>query len=160
MKKLIALILALITAAAVFPGCSLLFAVNDQKAEEPVVTAKPEPVQTTAPATAEPEEIIREEIVLTKENFDEYINGELPILVDFWADWCGPCMKLAPTVEEIAAESDGSYLVGKVNIDEQPELAARFGVNAIPTVIVFQNGKEIKRSVGLVSKEALLDLLK
>ena len=155
MKKLIALILALITAAAVFPGCSLLFAVNDQKAGEPVVTAKPEPVQTTAPAAAEPEEI-----VLTKENFDEYINGDIPILVDFWAEWCGPCMKLAPTVEEIAAESDGSYLVGKVNIDEQPELAARFGVNAIPTVIVFQNGKEIKRSVGLVSKEALLDLLK
>ena len=157
MKKLTAFILMILT-AAVFCACTLPIAQEDDATEPPAASAKPE--ATEAPATDEPADIIREEITLTKDNFDEYANGEIPILVDFWADWCGPCMKLAPTVAEIAAESDGSYLVGKINIDEQPELAMRFGVSAIPTLIVFQNGQELKRSVGLISKAEVLDLLK
>lgn len=177
MKKLIAIILLLSSAALLFAGCTPL---ADEKVEgkqeintsagnegatllpeNNVATQSPENGPATqSPDNGEQSAIIREEIVLTKENFGEYANGDIPILVDFWAEWCGPCMKLAPTIEEIAQESDGSYLVGKINIDEQPELAERFDVYAIPTLIVFQNGQEINRSVGLISKSEVLDLLK
>ena len=111
----------------------------------------PAPAETAAPAG--------EEIVLTKENFDEEIAGDTPILVDFWASWCGPCMQLAPIVEELAKLSDGSYRVGKVNVDEQIELAERFEISAIPLVIVFRNGEEVARNLGLTDRATLEALI-
>ena len=79
------------------------------------------------------------ELELTLDNFDAEIGKSTPILVDFWAAWCGPCRMLSGVIQQLANESDGSYRVGKVNVDEQPELAKRFGIASIPTVILFRN---------------------
>ncbi len=99
-------------------------------------------------------------ITLTKNNFDaEVLNSEKPVLIDFWAPWCGPCRMVSPVVDEIAQESDGTYKVGKINVDEQPELAAKFGVMSIPTLIVMKNGKVASTSVGARSKQAILSML-
>ena len=96
------------------------------------------------------------EIILTKENFEtEVLKSELPVLVDFWASWCGPCKMLAPTVAQIAEEYSGKVKVGKVNVDEQDELSREYGIVSIPTVILFKNGQPVKTSVGLVPKETL-----
>ncbi len=96
---------------------------------------------------------------ITKENFEEQvIRSPQPVLVDFWAEWCGPCRMLGPVIEELAEERT-DVRVGKVNVDEEPDLASRFSVMSIPTVIVFKNGAEERRSVGLVPKQTLLDLL-
>lgn len=100
------------------------------------------------------------EIILTKENFDAEINGATPILVDFWASWCGPCKMLMPIIDQIANEAGGSYRVGKVNVDEQGELAMRYGIQSIPTLIVFKNGEEVNRSLGVRPKGAILEMLK
>ena len=100
------------------------------------------------------------EYTLTKSNFEEIVlNSKEPVLVDFWAAWCGPCMMLAPTVEQVAKQANGSYKVGKVNVDEQPALAAKYGIESIPTLIVFKNGSLVKKSVGLCSKEQILSML-
>ena len=100
------------------------------------------------------------EIILTGENFDKEIAGDTPILVDFWASWCGPCRMLAPTIEQLANESDGSYRVGKVNVDDEGDIARRFGIQSIPTLIVFKNGQELKRELGVRPKAAILEMLK
>ena len=101
------------------------------------------------------------EIVVTKENFEtEVLSSELPVLVDFWADWCGPCRMVAPILEEMARDLEGKIKVGKVNVDEQGELAAMFGVSSIPTMIVFMDGKAVKGAVGARPRaqiEALLE---
>ena len=81
--------------------------------------------------------------------FDAAVNAAPLALVDFWADWCGPCRMLAPLVDQLAGEYDGKVLVGKVNVDEEPELARRFGVMSIPTVVVLKNGQEVDRLVGV-----------
>lgn len=94
---------------------------------------------------------------LNNSNFDESISKG-NVLVDFWAPWCGPCRMLAPTLEEIADENP-QITIAKVNIDDEPDLAAKFGVMSIPTVIVFKNGEKAGQSVGLVSKEKLIALL-
>lgn len=97
------------------------------------------------------------EITLTTQNFEEEVlKSEKPVLVDFWATWCGPCMRQAPIVEELAAEG---YSVGKVDVDQQPELAGRYGVMSIPTLVVFKGGKEAQRLVGLTAKSDLKRLL-
>ena len=99
-------------------------------------------------------------ITITKENFDTEVKGSaMPVLVDFWASWCGPCRMLSPVVDEIAGERS-DIAVGKVNVDEQPELAQRFGVMSIPTLIVFKDGAISKQTVGVQPKQAILDLLK
>ena len=101
------------------------------------------------------------EIRITKDNFEaEVLDSKIPVLVDFWATWCGPCMMLAPTVEEIAKEYEGTVKVGKINVDEEPELAATFGIMSIPTVMVFKNGEVTSTAVGVRPKDALLDMLK
>ena len=96
---------------------------------------------------------------LTSENFEQTLKGTaLPILVDFYADWCGPCKMLAPTIEEIAAGAV-DFHIAKVNVDEAPALAEKFGVMSIPTLIVLQSGREVARAVGLRPKDAILALL-
>lgn len=98
-------------------------------------------------------------IVLTNENFhQEVILADKPVLVDFWASWCGPCQALAPTIDEIADERT-DIKVGKVNVDEQPELARQFRVMSIPTLMVFKNGDMVRREVGGRSKEDVLALM-
>lgn len=97
------------------------------------------------------------EITITSENFaSEVEQSQLPVLIDFWAAWCGPCKMMAPVVAQVAEELDGKVKVGKCDVDENGELAQRFGVMSIPTFILFRNGKQEKVSVGGQSKEKLL----
>jgi thioredoxin 1 len=97
-------------------------------------------------------------ITITLENFEtEVIKSEKPVLVDFWAPWCGPCRMLSPVVDEIA-EENSNIKVGKVNVDEQEELAMRFGIMSIPTLIVFKNGEPVKKTMGVQPKAAILGL--
>lgn len=99
------------------------------------------------------------ELKLNSENFEKVVlNSEEPVLVDFFADWCGPCKMMAPIVEELATELDGKAKVGKINVDENSDIAVEYNVMSIPTLIVFKNGKEEKRLVGVRNKEELLKL--
>ena len=98
-------------------------------------------------------------ITITKENFaQEVLQSEKPVLLDFWASWCGPCRMLSPIVDEVAEER-GDVKVGKVNVDEQPELAGQFDVMSIPTLLVFEQGKLVRQAVGARPKASVLDLL-
>ena len=97
---------------------------------------------------------------ITAQNFEqEVLQSDTPVLVDFYADWCGPCKMMAPVIEEIAEEAD-DIKVGKLNIDNEMEIAQKYGVMSIPTLIVFKNGEEVKRDLGAKPKKAVLDMLK
>lgn len=100
------------------------------------------------------------EITLTAKNFEtEVLNSDKPVLVDFWAVWCGPCQMVGPVVEEIAEEYANKIKVGKVNVDEEPELAAAFGIESIPTLMVFKNGKAVNMAVGYRDKAQIIEML-
>ena len=100
------------------------------------------------------------EYTFTTENFEtEVLGSDVPVLVDFWATWCMPCRMLAPVIEEIASENEGKIKVGKVNVDENPDLARKYRGMSIPTVLVFKNGELTATSVGVDSKENILKLL-
>lgn len=95
------------------------------------------------------------EVKITNENFETLKGGDLPLVVDFWATWCGPCRAIAPTVEELAKEYDGKIVVGKCDVEECDEIAAEFGIRNIPTILFFKGGQVVDKTVGAVSKAKL-----
>ena len=101
------------------------------------------------------------EITITKENFEaEVLKSDVPVLLDFWAPWCGPCMMLGPVLEEIAKENAGTLKVGKVNVDDEMELAMQFGVTSIPLLVVMKDGKIVNKSLGYIPKDKVEALFK
>jgi len=106
------------------------------------------------------ERAMSDEIILTEANFaDEVLKSELPVLVDFWAEWCGPCKMLAPTLEELAAEYKGRAKIGKLNVDQNPAVAEKYGIQSIPTLILFHGGEIAEQAVGAKSKSYLIEML-
>ena len=95
----------------------------------------------------------------SREGFDKALNDGKLMMVDFWASWCGPCRMLGPVIEDLAGQYEGKAVVGKVNVDDEQELAIRYGVMSIPTVIFFKDGKEIDRKVGVMPPEAFVQVL-
>ena len=93
------------------------------------------------------------EVEITTENFDQYKNGELPLVVDLWATWCGPCRKIGPIISELANEYDGKLVVGKCNIEDNDDIAMQFGVRSIPTVLFFKGGQLVDKLVGAATKD-------
>ncbi len=101
------------------------------------------------------------EITLTLANFEEEVlRSDKPVLVDFWATWCGPCRMLAPVIAQIAEEQEGIIKVGKIDVDEEPELAIRYGISSIPTLKVFKDGQMVKSSVGVIPKPMIEAMLR
>ena len=102
---------------------------------------------------------VTEPIKLTSDNFESVVEGHHFVLVDGWASWCMPCLMIAPAIEELACEMDGKVVFGKLNVDENPEIATSFGMSTIPSLLLFKDGKLLKRTVGAMPKEVLKDWL-
>ena len=118
------------------------------------------PGRTVASVADQPTETKKMEITLTNDNFEtEVLKSDRPVIVDFWATWCGPCRMLGPVLAEIAEEKRDVLKVGKVNVDECPELAARYGIMSIPAVFLFRDGKVVAQAVGYMPKDELLATL-
>ena len=100
------------------------------------------------------------EVKITNENFESYKNGELPLVVDLWATWCGPCRAIAPIISELANEYDGKIVVGKCEVEENDEIAMEFGVRNIPTILFFKGGQLVDKFVGAASKSTIEDKFK
>jgi len=99
-------------------------------------------------------------ITLTESNWnEEVLNSKIPVLVDFWAPWCGPCRIIAPIVEELAGKFEGRIKVGKLNTDEHPDIAGRYGIRAIPTLVLFKNGEVVDTRIGVQPREALEQMI-
>jgi len=103
---------------------------------------------------------MEKEVVLTDANFtEEVINAETPVMVDFWAEWCGPCRMIAPIVEEIAEEFAGKIKVGKLNVDQNQGTAAKYGIRSIPTLLIFKGGEMVNQIVGVQPKNKLVETI-
>ena len=99
-------------------------------------------------------------LTITSKNFEQEVSrSDVPVLLDFWASWCGPCKMVSPIVDEVATQVEGKAKVGKINVDEEKELASAFQIMSIPTLVVIRNGKLEKQAVGVRSKEEILEML-
>ncbi len=98
-------------------------------------------------------------IEITDDNFDEIIATDKPVLIDFWAEWCGPCKMIGPVVEELAGDYNGRAVVGKIDVDSNPNISAKYGIRSIPTLLVFKNGEIVDKQVGAVQKNVLAQKL-
>ncbi len=100
------------------------------------------------------------EVTITNENFESYKNGELPLVIDFWATWCAPCRMIAPIIAELAEEYDGKVVVGKCDVEEADEIASEFGIRNIPTILFLKNGEVVDKFVGAASKAKIEEKFK
>ena len=98
-------------------------------------------------------------VEITDDNYEEIINSEKPVMVDFWAEWCGPCKIIGPVVEEMAGEYEGKAVIGQVDVDNNPGVSAKFGIRSIPTLLFFKNGEVVDKQIGAVPKTVLTSKL-